>query len=613
MDIKRYILLVNREQKFLETVGQSLADAGYAVLTAATMSGALDLLGSNNAIALIISDSELADASGYELLAALKKNPVFKRIPFVFFVSIHGVGSAAGALDAGAADPTARTIEDEVSMVLKAFDMGADDFILDTPEEDASTVLTERISRRFPAMAENKSVSAGAGHGESSAGPISDVSPVPPEHRRYQERVILREAITIELSRDAVLWMPGQVINVHIQGLMIETSLLGKLEMPLFIRIPRAEGKCVLEGHIKHISISNHQLSARIGVKIKNSPEWNEAYHYIVKQNETPAKSPAKKSAATEQLPVEKRMDANMVMRMDSHEMQDADVDDSRSARALEIKFYRSLVGKKLGNYKAVSFIGAGSMAGVFRGWDVVLERDVALKIISYNLSMIDSYKEMFVKEARLVSRLNHPNIAQIYHIDHTDDVLYFAMELIRGGTLADIIKDRNNLNTAKGLEHFITICRTLDFVTEQNIVHRDIKPENIMIDDQGVLKVVDFGVATVDDGTEKKRKTEGLVGSPLYASPECSTGQPLDCRSDIYSLGATFYHLFAGVPPFDGDTIDIILSKHVSEDLVPLKRINPILSSGLSNIIGKMLEKNPDKRYQNYRAIIDDLIVLMN
>jgi len=219
----------------------------------------------------------------------------------------------------------------------------------------------------------------------------------------------------------------------------------------------------------------------------------------------------------------------------------------------------------------------------------------------------------MFVKEARLVSRLTHPNIAQIYYIDQMDDVLYFAMELINGGTLADIIKDHNNLNTAKGLEHFITICRTLDFVSRQNIVHRDIKPANIMIDDNGTLKVVDFGVSIVNDGTSTRRKPEGLVGSPLYASPDCIMGRSLDCRSDIYSLGATFYTVFSGTPPFDGECVEAILFKHMNEELVPLKKKNPILSSELSDIIGKMMNKNPEDRYQDYQSIINDLNILMH
>ena len=140
----------------------------------------------------------------------------------------------------------------------------------------------------------------------------------------------------------------------------------------------------------------------------------------------------------------------------------------------------------------------------------------MALKIISYKLSSIDSFREMFVKEARLVSQLSHPNIAQIYYIDQSDDVFYFAMELIGGGTLKDMIKGGNNLNSTKGLEYLVTICRTLDFVSGKNIIHRDIKPENIMIGDDGTLKVVDFGVAVVNDGKNKKGKSEKLVGVSL-------------------------------------------------------------------------------------------------
>jgi len=130
------------------------------------------------------------------------------------------------------------------------------------------------------------------------------------------------------------------------------------------------------------------------------------------------------------------------------------------------------------------------------------------------------------------------------------------------------------------------------------------------MIDDQGTLKVVDFGVAIIDDGTSRKRKDIGF-GSPLYVSPDCITGQPLDSRSDIYSLGATFYHVFAGVPPFAGDSVQSILSQHVHEETVPAKNKNPLISDGLSDVLTKMMAKKPDQRYQNYQAIIDDLTEL--
>jgi CheY-like chemotaxis protein len=620
MNINNYILLVNRDKKFLDTVSQSLLDAGYPTLTATTMSKALDLL-SHNTVALIICDSELTDSSGYEFLRFLKKSPLFKKIPFVFFVSARDRGSAGPALDGETPDSPVDDPEDELSKVLEAFDMGAADFIADTPAEEVSQVLIERIGKILPLMANAKRTSSPSkeAHHQSLAGQGEAVSPVPQERRDSERIIILKQVMDIELSRDAILWFPGQIININEQGLMMETSLLGKMEMLLYIRVLLPGGKCVIKSHIKHVSMSKHELSVEIGVEVVTSPEWSETYNYIVKENDPAAKPPVKTHAVADKTPVEKKADIILMTRMDDDQKSHVDIDplvhnfnDSRSEKTLEIKFYRSLVGKQLGNYKAVSFIGAGKMAGVFKGWDVALERNVALKIISYNLSTIPSYRDMFVKEARLVSRLTYPNIAQIYHIGQMDDVLYFAMELISGGTLADNINDRNNLNTAKGLEHFITVCRTLDFVSRQNIVHRDITPENIMIDDQGILKVVDFGVAIVNDGTNKKRTPAGLIGSPLYTSPECIMGRPLDFRSDIYSLGATFYHVFAGAPPFDGDSTEAILSQHLNEDLVPLKKSNPILSGELSDIIGKMMAKNPAERYQNYQAIIDDLTILM-
>lgn len=579
MNVRSYILLVNREKKILAAVCQSLLGTGYPVLTATTMSDALDLL-SKNAVALIICDSELADASGYQFLRILKNSSLLKKIPFVFFVPSNFV-----------------TLEVEVSTVLEAFDMGAADFIAYAPDEEVSMVLIKRMGKLLPPLAGNESISAPPqeAHQESFAGQAE--FPPAPKERRDSERTIPKQMISIEISRDAVLWMPGRITNISAEGLLMETSLLGKLGMLLYLRMPLPGGTCVIESHIRHISISGHQLSAEIGVKVEPSGEWIEACHYIKTRNDTQARS-----SEADKTSIEKTNDAAITARMGDKKQQ---VD-----KALEIKFYHSLIGKQLGNYKAMSFIGAGSMGGVFKGWDVVLERNVAMKIISYNLSTIASYRDMFVKEARLVSRLTHPNIAQIYHIDQMGDVLYFAMEFISGGTLVDMIKNRDKLNTAKVLEHFLTTCQTLDFVSRQRIVHRDIKPENIMIDDQGILKVLDFGVATVNDGTNKK--TEGF-GSPLYVSPECIKGQQQDCRSDIYSLAATFYHVLAGVPPFEGDSVEAIFSKHLNDELVPLKKKNPGLSRGLSDLIGKMMAKIPGERYQDYQAIINDLAVLMH
>ncbi len=590
MENKSYILLLNREARFLKSLSSSLTAAGYPVLSADNKSDAIRLL-ADHPIALIICDSELTDCNGYVFLDDLKKSSESKNIPFIFLISSLFV------ID---------TLEEEVSKILKAFDLGAVDYIVDTLEDDISRVLIKRIQKFLTEDIRGKDKIAIPAKPVQSA--LSE-----PQDRRDGGRLTPRQVVKVQISRDGVLWVPGQITNISEQGLLIETSLLGKLGMPVFIRVslPGA-GYVTAETHIRHISIRQNPSSAEIGVEAQGGAEWISIYTYVAKlmgittkaaEKNIPAIDNISRQKAATNSPPTQNGDSRYVY-LDPLLQQ---INDSANDQALESKFYRSLIGKQLGNFKVVSFIGSGSMAGVFKGWDVLLERDVALKVISYKLSAIASYRDMFIQEARLVSHLTHPNIAQIYHIDRMDDVLFFVMELISGGTLQDMIKDRNKLNMAKCLEYFITTCRTLDFVSKQNIIHRDIKPANIMIDDRGILKVVDFGIAVIDDEANEKRNPEGF-GSALYASPECILGRPLDTCSDIYSLGATFYHVFAGEPPFEGESDEIITQKHLNEHLIPLKKKSPMVSEDLSEIIGKMMAKKPQERYSNYRTLINDL-----
>ncbi|MDD5204641.1 MAG: serine/threonine-protein kinase [Desulfobacterales bacterium] len=240
----------------------------------------------------------------------------------------------------------------------------------------------------------------------------------------------------------------------------------------------------------------------------------------------------------------------------------------------------------------------------------MALEREVAIKVISYELASQETFRDMFIKEARTISKLDHPNIAHIYYIGDTDNILYFVMEFITGQTLKNLIDQRMNLNTLRGLEYLITTCQALDFVSNKNIIHRDIKPENLMIDGKGSLKIVDFGVAKTIDA-DKPAKQEGIVGSPLYMSPDCIAGRALDHRSDIYSLGASFYHAFTGFPPFEGKDAEEVLLKHLNDPCIPLNERNPKVSRSLGSIIERMMAKEPADRYQNYGGIIKDLRAL--
>jgi serine/threonine-protein kinase len=177
-------------------------------------------------------------------------------------------------------------------------------------------------------------------------------------------------------------------------------------------------------------------------------------------------------------------------------------------------------------------------------------------------------------------------------------------MEFIEGSSMAELIKQEAKLNTIKGLDYFITICEALEFMSQKNIIHRDLKPANIMINKQGDVKLVDFGVAATVDVEVK----EGIVGSPYYISPDAINGLPLDHRSDIYSLGASFYHAFTGCTPFDGEDTEEVLAKHLNQTLISLRKRNPKVSAALGKIIEKMMAKKPEDRYQDYSQIIRDL-----
>jgi len=574
-----YILLINRDREVLEATHGSLCKAGYLALKAVNTNDALYLLNFIR-VGLIICDNALQGVIGREFLTMLKKEPLLLTIPFVFFVPVQDKGRAP-----------------------EAFSMGASDFFVYPLDEQR---LIERIHKIMPLATDMQHhTTIQTIDGKSLPQPSGAVIQEHNDQRESKRKDSL-SSIRIEISRDGLLWMPGQLKNINGQGIFAETSLLGKPGAVLHIKILSLDGMWVLKGHIKHITFSNPQSPAGIGIEIEETQDWREVHEYIatLMRTEDPAegnkKHPQQISRSTIILPYQKQNSpAHSLLLNNAGTM---------SEEALDIKFYRSLVGKQLGNYKAVSFIGAGTMGGVFKGWDIALERTVALKVISYELSSHETFRNMFITEARTISQLNHPNIAQIYYIGNTDDILYFAMEFINGKTLADLIKEDHNLDTSKGLKYFITVCLTLDFVSKKNIIHRDIKPENILINDKGILKVVDFGVAKITNGNGGETKPDGIVGSPLYISPDCIKGHTLDCRSDIYSLGATFYHAFSGVPPFEGKDTEDVLCKHLNDKLVPLQERNPNISHALSRIIERMMDKEPENRYQGYQNIIDDL-----
>jgi len=269
------------------------------------------------------------------------------------------------------------------------------------------------------------------------------------------------------------------------------------------------------------------------------------------------------------------------------------------------------LPGRTLHHFRIIRRIGAGGMGAVFEAHDLSLDRPVAVKVIAAERGLDLTQRERFVREARSQARMVHPNVVQIHYIGEQDGMLFFAMELVPGEAL-DTLPDRGEkLEWERAIDLMVDVASALRQAHREGIVHRDIKPSNLLLDTDGHVKVADFGLAKKIESTpEDLRITQAgaLLGSPLYMSPEQGEGKPLDHRSDIYSLGATFYHLLAGRPPFDGDSAYVMISQHLSQELPALRKASPDVPEVLARVLERMMAKNPAQRYQDYDALIADL-----
>ena len=251
------------------------------------------------------------------------------------------------------------------------------------------------------------------------------------------------------------------------------------------------------------------------------------------------------------------------------------------------------LVTVKMGPYELVDRIGTGAMGEVWRARDARLHRDVAVKILPRELAHDSSWKERFLREARIAARLNHPNIVTIYSVADSADTMYIAMELVEGRDLSELIEDRS-LTVEDVCRIGIDVAAALHEAHRAGIVHRDVKPANIILGRRGV-KVLDFGLAKdphVIDGSPTVVNT--ILGTPLYMSPEQAMGRPLDARSDIFSLGATLYEALSGYPPFAGDTVQTTLLNVVSTAHQPLRGT----PRELNYVIDRCLQKSPANRF---------------
>ncbi len=262
------------------------------------------------------------------------------------------------------------------------------------------------------------------------------------------------------------------------------------------------------------------------------------------------------------------------------------------------------MADQALGGYVLEEEIGRGSMGIVYRGKQIALERDVAIKVLPRSLAKDASYVARFIREAQIVAGLNHPNIVQIYDAGQQDGLLYFVMEYIQGPTLSSLLHSDGTIPQHLAAEYAAQIADALDAAyQERHIIHRDIKPENLMLDRRGKIKVMDFGLARAT-GQQKITIAKKLVGSIYYASPEQIWGQELDNRSDIYALGVVLYEMVSGRRPFTGRSLPELSQAITGEKLKPPMAFNMDLSPALERVILKAMARDRNERYMHAASI---------
>jgi serine/threonine-protein kinase len=269
--------------------------------------------------------------------------------------------------------------------------------------------------------------------------------------------------------------------------------------------------------------------------------------------------------------------------------------------------------GQTLGDFRILHRLGRGGMGQVFLAEQTSLKRKVALKLLHPELAANERSLLRFKAEAENVARATHANIVQIYTIGQANTVHYLALEYVEGKNLREFIEKKGTPELSLGLHIMAQTASALQRASELGIIHRDIKPENILLTKKGEVKVADFGLSRcfAEEGNQTITQSQVTMGTPLYMSPEQVERKTVDTRTDIYSFGVTCYHMFAGTPPFRGNSPIEVAYQHVHKDPQPLSEIRPDLPAILCAIIQKMMAKKPEDRYQSAREIVRDVTQL--
>lgn len=259
------------------------------------------------------------------------------------------------------------------------------------------------------------------------------------------------------------------------------------------------------------------------------------------------------------------------------------------------------------GRYEIIKLIGEGGMANVYLAYDPILKRNVAVKILRGDLSNDEKFVKRFKREAISASSLAHPNIVEIYDVGEENGNYFIVMEYVDGITLKTLIKKRGKMILAEVLDITKQVASGLECAHASCIIHRDIKPQNIMVLDDGLVKITDFGIA-VASNSESLTQTNSVMGSVHYLPPEQANGSGSTVRSDIYSLGIMMFEMLTGKVPFKGETAVEIAIKQLKEPLPSISMYRDDIPQSVENIILKACAKNPENRYENVSQMLYDL-----
>ena len=259
------------------------------------------------------------------------------------------------------------------------------------------------------------------------------------------------------------------------------------------------------------------------------------------------------------------------------------------------------------GRYEILDKLGEGAMGVVYRAKDQALGRIVALKMLTAEYGAEDELHKRFQREAEAIGRLNHPSIVQVFDMGEAEGHLYMAMELLDGEDLRHLIEKQVEIPLADRARILREICEGLGYAHSRGVVHRDIKPANILVMTSGRVKILDFGLARV--ATRQTITRRGVIlGTPDYMSPEQAMGKTVDARSDIFSAGGVFYDFLTLQKPFKGKTLHSVLYQIISEEPDPILTLNPDVPARLARVVHRMLDKDPEKRYQSMEDVGRDV-----